>query len=174
MKTETWISLLLAAFTVCTRAGQNSWKLCVFGSLSLEFGDRKLVRFLPASAIRQCYEAGQAWGRQMYQVLLRSKIVLNHHGDIAPYANNLRLFEATGMGALLLTDWKENLEEMFEPGKEIGDLPHNRGMYRVNELLFRTRRGARVDGLRWTAENAARHNYTRRMEEFVEIVRKYL
>jgi hypothetical protein len=42
----------------------------------------------------------------MYRVLECSKIVINHHGDVAPWANNLRLFEATGTGALLLTDWK--------------------------------------------------------------------
>ena len=35
------------------------------------------------------------------------------------YANNMRLYEATGVGALLVTDWKENLGEMFEPGKEV-------------------------------------------------------
>ena len=30
-----------------------------------------------------------------------------------------RLFEATGVGTLLVTDWKKNLHEMFEPGKEV-------------------------------------------------------
>jgi len=55
----------------------------------------------------------------MYQVLRDSLLTLNHHGDVGPYANNLRLFEATGVGTLLITDWKENLAEMFEPGKEV-------------------------------------------------------
>ena len=44
---------------------------------------------------------------------------MNHHGDVPPYANNLALFEATGVGTLLITDWKQNLHEMFEPGKEV-------------------------------------------------------
>jgi len=55
----------------------------------------------------------------MYHVLNCSRITLNHHGDVLPYANNMRLFEATGVGTLLLTDWKENLGEMFDPGKEV-------------------------------------------------------
>ena len=55
----------------------------------------------------------------MYQILHNSKVTLNHHGDVEPYANNNRLYEATGVGTLLVTDWKENLHEMFEPGKEI-------------------------------------------------------
>jgi spore maturation protein CgeB len=31
----------------------------------------------------------------------------------------MRLFEATGMGACLLTDWKPNLTELFEPDVEV-------------------------------------------------------
>jgi spore maturation protein CgeB len=34
-------------------------------------------------------------------------------------ANNMRLFEATGVGALLITDNKDNLGELFEVGKEV-------------------------------------------------------
>ena len=56
----------------------------------------------------------------MFSVLRRSSITLNHHIDIAEaYAGNVRLFEATGCGCLLITDWKKNLHEMFEPGREV-------------------------------------------------------
>jgi len=55
----------------------------------------------------------------MYQVLRNSLLTLNHHGNIPPCANNMRLFEATGVGTLLITDWKENLHEMFDLGKEV-------------------------------------------------------
>jgi spore maturation protein CgeB len=72
----------------------------------------------PHSPIRACYQ-GPVWGMEMCRILACSKITLNHHGDFAPYANNGRLYEATGMGALLITDWKENLHELFEPGKEV-------------------------------------------------------
>jgi hypothetical protein len=59
------------------------------------------------------------WGRDMFALLRRSQLTLNHHGDVPPFANNMRLYEATGMGCLLITDHKDNLEEIFEPGKEI-------------------------------------------------------
>ena len=55
----------------------------------------------------------------MYQISRNSKITLNHHGEIPPYANNCRLYETTGVGSLLITDWKPDLKEMFEPGKEV-------------------------------------------------------
>jgi hypothetical protein len=73
----------------------------------------------PSSPIRAHY-AGTAWGREMYETLSRSRITLNfHHDSPASCANNRRLYEATGVGALLITDWKEDLHEMFEPGKEV-------------------------------------------------------
>ncbi len=59
------------------------------------------------------------WGREMYRLLRRSQITINHHGDVLPYANNMRMYEATGMGTLLVTDHKDNLAEMFEPEREV-------------------------------------------------------
>jgi spore maturation protein CgeB len=56
----------------------------------------------------------------MYDILRRSRITLNIHIDLAEgWANNLRLYEATGMGTALLTDWKQNLHEMFVPGEHV-------------------------------------------------------
>lgn len=70
------------------------------------------------SRLHQCYR-GPAWGRDMYMILRASKITLNHHGDVAPYANNSRLFEATGCGAMLVTDQQPNLSDLFNEGSEL-------------------------------------------------------
>jgi len=76
-------------------------------------------RLAPDSPIASRHR-GVAWGRTMYDVIARSRLSLNKHIDIsATYANNMRLFEATGVGALLLTDAKDNLGDLFEPGREV-------------------------------------------------------
>jgi hypothetical protein len=63
---------------------------------------------------------GPAWGRGMYEVMARSRLSLNSHIDVAAgFANNLRLYEATGMGAMLLTDAGRNLGDLFEVGREV-------------------------------------------------------
>ena len=63
---------------------------------------------------------GEAWGREMFALLQASFITLNYHVDAAEQcANNMRLFEATGCGALLITDYKENLQDLFDVGREI-------------------------------------------------------
>jgi spore maturation protein CgeB len=60
------------------------------------------------------------FGLAMYQQLHDSRVTLNTHIDIsASSASNLRLYEATGVGACLLTDWKENITGLFEPDTEI-------------------------------------------------------
>ena len=71
------------------------------------------------SALRRAYR-GEAWGIDMYGVLARSRIVVNRHGPItAGYTNNMRLFEATGAGAMLITEAAPNLADYFEPGHEV-------------------------------------------------------
>lgn len=62
---------------------------------------------------------GPAWGRDMYAVLAQSLVTINVHIDVAGvYANNLRLFEATGMGAALITEAAPNLSDYFVAGAE--------------------------------------------------------
>ncbi|MDI4232971.1 glycosyltransferase [Bradyrhizobium sp. Arg237L] len=75
---------------------------------------------LPASSpLHRCFQ-GEAWGTEMYQALRRSRITLNSHIDMAGQeAGNVRLFEATGVGTFLLTDLKENLHTLFDPGREV-------------------------------------------------------
>lgn len=68
----------------------------------------------PDSVLRQKYQ-GEAWGVDMYEIMLQAKIVLNRHGEVAEgYANNMRLFEATGCGAMLLTETAPNISQFFD------------------------------------------------------------
>jgi spore maturation protein CgeB len=72
-----------------------------------------------SSPIRSRYR-GQAWGMDMYRVPAKSRIAVNRHGDFAAgHAANMRMFEATGVGALLMTESAANLPDFFEPGREV-------------------------------------------------------
>lgn len=73
----------------------------------------------------QAFNLGRRWqgsvfGLEMYQVLADSKITFNMHIDNVPdFAANIRLWEATGVGTCLITDWKKNLKDLFEPDFEV-------------------------------------------------------
>lgn len=63
---------------------------------------------------------GEVFGLEMFRVLARSRMTVNAHIGIAGgLSGNQRMFEATGAGALLLTEAASNLSEMFEPGEEV-------------------------------------------------------
>lgn len=63
---------------------------------------------------------GEIWGSEMLCILSQSKITLNVHGDIAEgHAVNSRMFEATGAGTLLITEWTDSIQEFFVPDEEI-------------------------------------------------------
>lgn len=75
---------------------------------------------LPDGMVVKNQHRGEAWGLDMYRILTKSKIVINRHGEVAQgYTNNMRTFEATGCGALLMTEASKNLESFFDPGTEV-------------------------------------------------------
>ncbi len=60
------------------------------------------------------------YGLAMYRTIAGSRVTLNTHIDISrDWASNMRLFEATGVGACLLTERQSNLAELFEPDVEV-------------------------------------------------------
>jgi spore maturation protein CgeB len=60
------------------------------------------------------------YGLDMFKALSKSKIGFNNHAYVAGnFAVNIRLFEITGVGSCMITDWKKNINELFEVDKEI-------------------------------------------------------
>jgi spore maturation protein CgeB len=86
---------------------------------AIDFWGRGYEDWPEGSAVRRQYR-GEAWGLDMYRVLAAARISLNRHIDVAEdNANNMRLYESTGIGTMLLTDAKRNLGELFDVGTEV-------------------------------------------------------
>jgi len=140
-------------------------ELKVYGNVTIKVpkGSPLVRKILPA-----------VWGREMYHVLRRSLVTLNHHGDVAPYANNMRLYEATGMGALLITDYKDNLHEMFELEKEVvtyrsAEECVDKARFYLNERNRGAREAIMAAGRRRTLRE---HTYESRMRRLIELLRQ--
>ncbi len=134
--------------------------------------------FKENTKIREFYK-GPAWGKDMYNIFLSSKIVINNHSMMFLdkeniYANNMRLYEATGCGALLITDYKENLKDIFEIDKEVlayknvDELVEKMKYYLNNENV---RKEIALAGQKRTLSE---HTYFNRMKELRKIIGKYL
>jgi spore maturation protein CgeB len=60
------------------------------------------------------------YGHEMLKTLSKYSIALNYHNQhTGDCACNMRLFEATGVGCALFTDYKSDLSDYFEEGKEV-------------------------------------------------------
>lgn len=115
---------------------------------------------------------GTVYGLEMYQVLADSKITLNFHGDIVgKKGGNMRLFEATGAGACLLTDYKENLGEFFELDKEIVSFrTPEECLEKINYLLSHEieRQSIALSGQRRTLREYSYENVLGKFSGFLE------
>lgn len=133
------------------------------------------IEFLsPFSPLRKNYH-GEAWGLGMYKILAQSKIVINRHIGVAgDYANNMRLFEATGCGAMLITDRKKNLGDLFREGREAVSYKTSQDLIeKLNYFLENDQERMKIAmaGQKRTLKN---HSYPVRMKELTKIVYKYL
>jgi spore maturation protein CgeB len=126
---------------------------------------------LPASSpLHRCHQ-GEVWGVEMYQALRASRVTLNSHIDMAGReAGNARLFEATGVGAFLLTDFKDNLDTLFAPEREVA------AWRTVGDCLAQIERYLADDAARLSIAKAgqartfAAHTFRRRVEEILAFV----
>lgn len=130
---------------------------------------------LPADSPIRSRHHGEAWGTEMFHLLGSSRITVNRHGEIAEnFACNMRLFEATGCGTLLITDYKDNLNELFEIGKEVVAYrsPEECAAL-VNYYLAHPDEAEKI--ARAGQERTLRqHTYPRRMEQTAEILERHI
>lgn len=141
---------------------------------SIEFFGYGSERLNPSSAIKSKHH-GEVWGLDMYRALARSRVTLNRHIDTAENnANNMRLYEATGVGAMLLTDMKDNLHELFEIGKEVVAYSSpEEAADLIRYYLAHPEEAAKI-ALAGQARTLREHTYEARMRELVPILQRYL
>ncbi|KPA11434.1 Methyltransferase type 11 domain protein [Candidatus Magnetomorum sp. HK-1] len=83
--------------------------------IPIELWGDSIISLPHTSAIRKKHH-GEVSKNEQISILYQSQITINPHID--DNFNN-RLFEATGCGALLITEHKDYLHQLFEIGKEI-------------------------------------------------------
>ena len=118
---------------------------------------------------------GEAWGLDMFRILMDSRITINHHINTSDeYANNMRLYEATGCGALLITDYKENLSTLFDIGKEVITYRSLEECVDLIQYYLNNPLEASTIAKKGQARTLKEHNYEARMENTSEILKRHL
>lgn len=141
-----------------------------------DFAEKCLSAYrpFPSPYIAACLAEGLA-GRPMYEFLAGSSVTFNMHiGKSSKEASNMRLFEATGVGACLLTDCCGNLSELFEPEYEVVTYAGIEECVEKAQWLLENPEKARQIGLQGQKRVLAEHTFTHRAAEFDAIVKKHL
>lgn len=126
------------------------------------------------SPIRICHN-GEVWGLDMFRALARSRITINHHIDVSEHsANNMRLYEATGCGALLITDHKDNLDELFEIGKEIVTYRSPEECVSLVKYYQQNPQEAAEIARAGQARTLSDHSYAERMTQSAEFLERHI
>ena len=118
---------------------------------------------------------GEVWGLDMYRALASSRVTLNRHINVAENnANNMRLYEATGVGTMLLTDRKDNLGDLFEVGKEVVAYSNEVHAAELIRYYLAHPDEANTIAQAGQARTLKEHTYECRMEELVPILKRHL
>ena len=130
---------------------------------------------LPRSSPIRKHHFGEVYGNEMYDILRRSKITFNRHIDVAETnANNMRMFESTGMGSLLITDKKDNLNDLFHENKEVISYSKKEDALEKITYFLKNINEAGEIANRGRQKTHNEHSYSTRMEELIRILDNYL
>lgn len=114
---------------------------------------------------------GPAFGIDMYRILMRTKICLNRHGEIARkngllFGNNMRQYEALSLSCALLTDHSgelasgEHCLQYFNPDDAVQKA---KKLLCDQSLLNRLAKAGQIECL-------SKHTYENRLSRFLDVI----
>lgn len=128
----------------------------------------------PTSPLRDNYH-GEAWAMDMYRTIRQAKICINRHSSASEqYANNMRLFETTGLGTLLITDEKSNLGDLFKVGEELVTYRDADDLVEKVQYYLAHDAERQVIAAAGQKRTLSEHTYHIRMQELDLILQRYL
>jgi hypothetical protein len=128
----------------------------------------------PESSIRKRHQ-GHAWGQDLYRISANSKVALNCHSELEEqFAGNKRLFDVTGLGTLLITDRAKDLHKIFELDKEVVTYRNIEECVELMQYYLEHDNEREVIAHAGQQRTLREHTYCHRMQELVDITRKYL
>ena len=97
------------------------------------------------------------------------------HAEVAgDYAANVRMFEVSGVGSLLVTDHKKRIESLFEPDREILTYGSKEECTEKLRWAVEHPEEARQMALAGQKRTLREHSVEKRVEQLYDIIRKEL
>ena len=104
---------------ILKKINSNIDKLNICGQMSLYY--KELLNFQNLNNYLQIKKILKkpVYGSDYFKMLSNSKICINTHADNQKFSGNMRLFDVTGQGSLLVTDKTKDSNQFFIPDKEL-------------------------------------------------------
>ena len=108
----------------------------------------------------------------MYSVLSKSKILVNQHIEDTDYAGNMRLFEGTGSGCLMITDHKKELEKLFIIDEEVITYKNSDELFKKIEIYLQNPTELKKIAKKGQEKTMSNHNYSNRINQLDYFIKK--
>lgn len=142
---------------------------------SIEYQKVKSRNLLPLSPLSLRFPAKcrpPLFGIEMYKILAKSKISFNRHTyAAADTVDNIRLFQATGMGSCLLTDSGTNMRDLFLPDTEVVTYSSVEECIEKAGFLLKNERVRSEIALRGQKRTLESHTATHRCEQINRLIK---
>lgn len=107
---------------ITTAGNAHSWRVAFYQHLknyNVKIWGPPAPLWMPVATTKQMFQNKMVFNSDKAQAFLGAKIVLNnlHYGEI--WGLNVRTFEAAGIGAFQMVDWRPGLAQLFKDGEEI-------------------------------------------------------
>lgn len=107
---------------ITTAGNQHSWRVAFYQHLAgydVKLWGQPAPLWLPTGEVKSMQQGRLVLNEDKARAFLGAKIVVNnlHYGEI--WGLNARAFEAAGIGAFQMVDWRPGLGQLFEDGKEL-------------------------------------------------------
>ena len=114
------------------------------------------------------------FGTSMFKIFNKSKILVNMHIEDTKYAGNMRLFEGTGSGCLVLTDKKKDLKKLFKLNHELVAYKDKNAL--IAKIKFFLKKNIMLSKIAKNGRNKTLkfHNYENRLNILDKIIKKNL
>jgi len=149
--------------------------LVFFGSGAQHIPDtRNLFQRLTSKNIYLQRQKEPVWGLDMYRTLQRSRITFNSHIDVSKnIIGNMRMYEATGVGSLLLSDGKNAPDKNFNDDEVVYYDNINDAIEKVNYYLEHEEERA-VIAAKGQKRTLTEYSYENMSKQLIDLFNHYL
>jgi len=151
---------------ITTAGNAHSWRVALYNQLGrydVKLWGGPLPLWMPNGPAKAMHQGRSVMNDEKARAFLGAKIVLNnlHYGEI--WGVNVRTFEAAGIGAFQIVDWRPAVDQLLDDGKEVVTFRHREDLLPMIDYWLRHDDERAAVARAGKRRAAAEHTYAHRL-----------